>query len=102
MLQELLGKLDLWFVLVGLPAQAAFTGRFLVQWIASERAGRSIVPVAFWYLSLAGGLGLLAYAIARADPLFILAYCLNSLIYTRNLMLIWRQRRTAAASDAAG
>jgi len=94
--KELLSKLDVWFV-IGMVAQAAFTGRFLVQWLASERAGKSVIPIAFWYLSLFGGLGLLFYSIIRQDPLFILAQAFNSLIYTRNLMLIYRQRRAETA-----
>jgi lipid-A-disaccharide synthase-like uncharacterized protein len=77
----------------GLIGQAAFFSRFLVQWLASERAGRSYVPKAFWYLSLAGSLILLVYAIHRAEPVFLLGYLPNSLVYVRNLMLI---RRTGA------
>ncbi|HUT56827.1 MAG TPA: lipid-A-disaccharide synthase N-terminal domain-containing protein [Phycisphaerae bacterium] len=87
MLQKLLANLDVWAVL-GFVAQAFFAGRFLVQWIASERAGRSVIPVVFWYLSLAGSAGLLVYAIVRADPVFILAYLFNGFVYIRNLMLL--------------
>nr|AIA84220.1 LAB_N [uncultured Chlamydia sp.] len=70
-----------------------FTARFLVQWIASERARDSIVPVAFWYFSLAGGVMLLSYAIYRADPVFILGQGLGVMIYLRNLWLIHAKRR---------
>jgi len=92
MLEELLAKLDFWAAW-GLVAQLAFTARFVVQWIASERRGRSVVPLAFWYLSLGGSTGLLIYAVARADPIFILGQSLGSFIYLRNLALIYRERR---------
>ena len=82
----------LWLA-VGLVGQAAFFGRFLVQWLASERQKRSVIPQAFWYLSLAGGLILLCYAIYRKDPVFILGQSTGVLIYSRNLVLIARQRR---------
>lgn len=75
---------------IGLAGNAAFFSRFLVQWIASERAGRSYVPVAFWWLSIAGSLALLLYALHRRDPVFILAYLPNCVVYVRNLMLIHR------------
>ncbi|MDH7598504.1 MAG: lipid-A-disaccharide synthase N-terminal domain-containing protein [Sedimentisphaerales bacterium] len=84
-------KLDLWTV-IGFIGQAAFMSRFLVQWIASERSGRSVVPITFWYLSIAGGLTLLVYAIARQDPVFIAGQLAGCFIYVRNLMLIHRPR----------
>ncbi len=90
--QDLVTKLDFWAAF-GLVAQLAFTARFVVQWITSERAGRSIIPLGFWYFSLIGSAGLLAYAVARADPIFILGQSLGSIIYLRNLMLIYRERR---------
>jgi len=92
-------NLDAWAVL-GLAAQAAFTGRFLVQWIASERTGRSVIPVAFWYLSLFGSAGLLLYAIGRADPVFILGQSFGSVVYIRNLALIRRERRRTQPAPA--
>lgn len=97
MWQEFYSKLDAWAV-VGLVAQIAFASRFIVQWIASERRGESIIPISFWYLSLIGTSGLLLYAIVRADPIFILGQSMGSIIYTRNLMLIYRRR---AADKAA-
>ncbi|KPK99455.1 MAG: hypothetical protein AMK75_06420 [Planctomycetes bacterium SM23_65] len=80
-----------WLVL-GFLAQALFASRFVVQWISSERAGQSIVPIAFWYLSLAGALLLLIYAIYRRDPVFILGQSMGGFIYARNLALIRRKR----------
>lgn len=87
---------ELAWVLIGLVAQMLFTGRFLVQWIASERARQSVIPVAFWYLSLAGGLTLLAYAIHRGDPVFILGQSLGAIIYIRNIWLIHANRARQA------
>ena len=75
---------------IGLLGQALFSARFLVQWIASERRRRSVVPLAFWYFSVGGGLTLLAYAIYRRDPVFILGQTAGLLVYARNLWLIYR------------
>ncbi len=83
---------ELAWVLFGLVAQLMFTARFLVQWIASERAKDSVMPVAFWYFSLAGGVMLLSYALYRADPVFILGQGLGVIIYMRNLWLIYAKR----------
>ena len=80
---------------IGLGGQLLFSARFLVQWIASERAGRSIIPIPFWYLSIAGGATLLAYALYRQDPVFILGQSTGVLIYSRNLWLIHVERRRA-------
>ena len=80
-----------WFA-IGLAAQLLFFGRFIVQWLVSERRGRSTVPAAFWYFSLAGGVLLLGYSIHRRDPIFILGQSLGLLVYVRNLMLIARRR----------
>lgn len=85
---------ELWWVLFGLAAQLMFTARFLVQWIASERAKDSVMPIAFWYFSLAGGLMLLSYALYRRDPVFVLGQSLGVIIYARNLWLIHAKRRT--------
>ncbi|MFC3570093.1 lipid-A-disaccharide synthase N-terminal domain-containing protein [Paracoccus sp. TOH] len=78
---------------IGFLGQLLFTSRFLVQWIASERARRSVVPLAFWWFSLAGGATLLAYAIWRRDPVFAVGQASGLVIYTRNLMLIGRGTR---------
>jgi lipid-A-disaccharide synthase-like uncharacterized protein len=73
---------------VGLIGQGAFFARFLVQWVASERAGQSYIPMAFWYLSVVGSLILLVYAIHRAEPVFLLGQLPNAFVYIRNIMLI--------------
>jgi lipid-A-disaccharide synthase-like uncharacterized protein len=85
-------QFDAWVVL-GLVAQAFFMMRFVVQWVASERARRSVVPVAFWFFSLGGGVLLLIYAIQREDPVFILGQALGLIIYIRNLWLIANERK---------
>ena len=89
-------RLDLWLVF-GIGAQALFAARFVVQWIASERAGRSIVPVAFWFFSMAGGLMTLVYGLVRREPVIILGQALSIVIYGRNLMLIFGERQGRAA-----
>jgi lipid-A-disaccharide synthase-like uncharacterized protein len=86
-----------WLV-VGFLGQACFSARFLVQWIASERRRRSVVPVYFWYFSVAGGVILLAYAIHRMDTVFILGQAAGLLVYARNLYLINRNRQTQPLS----
>ncbi len=84
-----------WVLVLGFVAQGLFSARFLVQWIASERQGRSVVPLTFWLLSLAGGALLLVYAILRKDPVFILGQAAGLFIYTRNVYLIYRERAEA-------
>ncbi len=86
-----------WWVLIGFAAQGFFSLRFLLQWIASERAGRSVVPLAFWWCSIGGGVLLLAYALYRRDPVFIAGQALGVLIYLRNLHFVLRDRRRAKA-----
>ncbi len=81
------------WIAVGFLGQFFFTSRFLVQWIVSERKRESVIPVAFWWLSLLGGTTLLTYAIWRKDPVFILGQATGLLVYTRNLALIGRNRR---------
>jgi lipid-A-disaccharide synthase-like uncharacterized protein len=90
---------DSWYwIAFGLIGNSAFFTRFLVQWIASERAGRSLVPVSFWYLSILGSLILLAYAIHRGDPIFTLAYLPNAFVYTRNLVLLRREQANVTSA----
>jgi lipid-A-disaccharide synthase-like uncharacterized protein len=80
-------KFDAWVVL-GFVAQAFFTMRFVVQWIASERARASVIPVAFWFFSIGGGVLLLVYALYRRDPVFIAGQALGLVVYLRNLYFI--------------
>jgi lipid-A-disaccharide synthase-like uncharacterized protein len=91
-------KFDRWTAL-GFVAQFAFTMRFLVQWAASEKAGKSVIPVAFWFFSIGGGLLLLIYAIEQQDPVFIAGQALGILIYLRNLMLIFKPKSGAAKAE---
>jgi lipid-A-disaccharide synthase-like uncharacterized protein len=83
---------------VGFLGQAMFSGRFLVQWLVSEARRESVIPVAFWWFSITGGITLLAYAIWRQDPVFITGQAFGLLVYARNLMLI--RRKSAEGSDA--
>lgn len=84
-----------WVLVLGFIAQGLFSARFLVQWIASEKQGRSVVPLAFWLFSLAGGALLLVYAVLRSDPVFILGQAAGLFIYTRNVYLIYKERLEA-------
>ena len=77
-----------WWVLLGYAGQALFTMRFVVQWIASERARRSVIPVAFWFFSIGGGALLLIYALYRRDPVFIAGQALGLVVYLRNVYFI--------------
>lgn len=85
----------LMWLIIGFAGQALFSMRFIVQWVQSERQRRSVIPIGFWYLSLAGGLTLLTYAIHLRDPVFIVGQMGGVLIYSRNLQLISRERRRA-------
>lgn len=87
-------KLD-WWVLLGFVAQAFFTARFLVQWIASEKAGKSVIPTVFWIFSIGGGLLLLVYALYRRDPVFIAGQAFGVFVYLRNLYFVMRDRKPA-------
>jgi lipid-A-disaccharide synthase-like uncharacterized protein len=78
------------WLLLGFAGQAVFMGRFVIQWLASERDRRSVIPVSFWYLSIAGALVLLVYALHRRDPVFVAGQGLGVAIYLRNLQLIRR------------
>lgn len=90
-------KFASWWVALGLVGQLLFASRFVIQWVASERKGRSVIPTPFWYLSLGGSAILLVYSIHIADPVFILANLFNSFIYIRNLMLIGKEKQTSRA-----
>ena len=85
-------NLDIWIAL-GFAGQALFSMRFLIQWMASEKEKKSVIPMAFWYFSIAGGLTLLIYAIHRKDPVFIVGQAGGLFVYLRNLILIFKERR---------
>jgi len=91
-------KLDAW-VALGFVAQGFFTMRFLVQWIASERARKSVIPVAFWFFSIGGGLLLLVYALYRKDPVFIAGQAFGLVVYVRNLYFVIINGRQPASVD---
>ena len=86
--------------LIGYAGNAAFFSRFMVQWIASERAGKSIIPVQFWFLSIIGSIILAVYAIHTKDLVVIFAFAPNSLVYIRNLMLLHKEKKTKQAGAA--
>jgi lipid-A-disaccharide synthase-like uncharacterized protein len=82
-------KFDFWLAF-GLVAQLAFAARFLIQWIMSERAGKSVLPMAFWFFSVAGGTMTLIYGLVKREPIIIFGQLLSNIIYVRNIMLIWK------------
>lgn len=82
---------------VGFGGQAMFTMRFLVQWLTSEKNRKSVIPIAFWYFSLAGGATLFVYAVWQRDPVIMLGQATGLFIYIRNLWLIHRERREQSA-----
>jgi lipid-A-disaccharide synthase-like uncharacterized protein len=82
---------------IGFLGQALFSARFLAQWVASELQRRSVVPRVFWYFSVAGGLTLLAYAVHRRDPVFIVGQAAGLVVYARNLYFIHRNPEAGAA-----
>ncbi len=86
-----LSRLEIIFLCIGFFGQALFASRFIVQWIISEKKGRSHIPIIFWYLSIFGGLGLLIYAIFRKDPVIIVGQLFGIFIYLRNLILIYKK-----------
>ncbi|MEE9226894.1 MAG: lipid-A-disaccharide synthase N-terminal domain-containing protein [Acidobacteriota bacterium] len=89
---------EIWLV-IGFLGQFLFFLRFLIQWIVSERRGRSAIPLPVWYFSLAGGAILLTYAIHRADPVFIMGQAGGLLVYSRNLILIRRENRKKSSTN---
>jgi lipid-A-disaccharide synthase-like uncharacterized protein len=89
-------KFDFWLVF-GVIAQLLFAARFIVQWVSSERAGKSVIPFAFWFFSMGGGLMTLVYGIVRREPVIILGQGLATIIYVRNIMLIVKERRTGSS-----
>lgn len=87
---------DLIWLTIGIVAQLSFSARFLIQWISSEKARKSVMPVAFWWFSICGGILLLAYGIYRGEPVIILGQSFGIVVYARNLWLIHVERRSAA------
>jgi lipid-A-disaccharide synthase-like uncharacterized protein len=82
-----------WWLLVGYVGQALFAMRFIVQWVASERVGRSVIPVAFWFFSIGGGALLFVYALYIRDPVFIIGQGLGLFVYLRNVYFVFRERQ---------
>lgn len=94
---------DLAWLAIGLVGQCLFMMRFIVQWIHSERHQQSLIPVSFWYLSLSGGLIVLAYGVHKLDPVIILGQLPGTIVYTRNLMLLQRTNaRDKRVDEIAG
>lgn len=93
---------DTIWIATGFLGQGLFFGRWIVQWLASERSASSKVPISFWYLSLVGGLITLAYAIYRKDPVFIAGQSIGAIVYVRNLMLIYRPKHTNPVKSDQG
>lgn len=87
--------------ILGMLGQVLFFSRFLVQWVASEKKGRSTVPLAFWYLSIGGGALLLIYALWRKDPVITLGQSVGLFVYIRNLVLIHRHKAKTAAETGS-
>jgi lipid-A-disaccharide synthase-like uncharacterized protein len=99
LLEVFVVRLD-WWVALGFIAQGLFTARFAVQWIASERAGRSVVPLAFWWFSISGGLLLLVYALYRRDPVFIAGQAFGVFVYLRNVHFVLRERKAGRPAES--
>lgn len=93
-----IAKFDFWLAF-GLIAQLFFTARFLVQWISSERAGKSVIPMAFWFFSIGGGVMTLVYGIVKREPIIILGQALATIIYIRNIMLIVKNHKQSQTLD---
>ena len=93
-------RFEFWLAF-GVIAQVLFGLRFIVQWIASERAGRSVMPLTFWFFSMGGGVLTLIYGLARRDGVIIIGQALSIFIYIRNLMLIFKEERERAGKGAA-
>jgi len=83
------------WLLVGFLGQGLFASRFIIQWFKSELAGRSVIPMAFWYCSISGGVVLFAYALYKMDPVFITGQGMGLVVYSRNIYLILREKRGA-------
>ncbi len=89
---ENLSNIEVVFLIIGFTGQGLFASRFIFQWIYSEKRGESYIPIIFWYLSIFGGIGLLAYALFRKDPVIITGQLFGIFIYLRNLILIYKKK----------
>ncbi len=87
-----------WWVLLDYAGQVLFGTRFIIQWLASERVGRSVIPVAFWFFSIGGGVLLLIYALYIRDPVFIIGQGLGLFVYLRNLYFVFREHKAKVPS----
>ena len=87
-----LNNLEIIFLIIGFFGQGLFASRFIIQWLYSEKKGESTITLAFWYLSIFGGIGLLTYAIFRKDPVIIAGQSFGIFIYLRNLILIYKNK----------
>ena len=94
-------EIDKTWLAVGFIGHALGYARFVVQWLQRERVKKSVIPAAFWYFSFAGGITLLAYAIHRRDPVFIIGQGAGLFVYFRNLQFVWRDKRATAAGDTS-
>jgi lipid-A-disaccharide synthase-like uncharacterized protein len=90
-------RFDFWLAF-GIVAQLLFTARFVVQWLSSEKAGKSVIPMAFWFFSLAGGMMTLVYGLVRREPVIIMGQALAVFIYIRNVVLVLRERKRDRAN----
>lgn len=98
---NIMTQVNFW-VVIGFVGQFLFGSRFFVQWIVSEKRGESVIPEIFWYLSMAGSIILMVYAIYRRDPVFIVGQCSGLFIYARNIMLIYRKKKLLATAPNEG
>jgi lipid-A-disaccharide synthase-like uncharacterized protein len=97
-MQGWLTTANIWLA-IGFAGQALFASRFIIQWFKSEMEGRSVIPLAFWYFSLGGGIILVAYAIYKKDPVFIIGQASGLVVYSRNLYLIFRERSLLRSAE---
>ncbi len=97
---ENMTTVELIWTLIGFGGQALFASRFIIQWFRSEQVGRSIIPIAFWYCSIGGGIVLFSYALYRQDPVFIAGQGLGLFVYARNLFLIFREKKSLVEEEA--
>lgn len=88
-----LSNIEIIFLIIGFVGQGLFASRFIIQWVYSEKKKESVIPIAFWYLSIFGGMGLLTYAIFRKDPVIITGQLFGLIIYVRNLILIYKKNK---------